>query len=154
MDGAQNLIQFVAKMLNDPSANPLLLVDTLQDESNWRTAYENARNWAELMASGVNLSTFVTPEIYIRSQMEADVSWSLGQNKRDDLPDPVAATLDFYNLFVKMFGQQAGIGGRECDVAGAEEFRWRAGHALPGRDRRIRRVAVPEPVLSLPEPGD
>ena len=36
VDGAQNLMQFVAKMLNDPSANPSLLVDTLQDESNWR----------------------------------------------------------------------------------------------------------------------
>ncbi|HEY4089570.1 MAG TPA: hypothetical protein VGM43_26770, partial [Bryobacteraceae bacterium] len=107
VDGGINLMQWASKMLNDPSANPLLLVDTLQDESNWRTAYENARNWAELMASGVNLSTFVPPDIYIRSQMEADVAWSLGQNKRDDLADPVAATLDFYNLYVKMFGQQA-----------------------------------------------
>ena len=106
VDGAQNLIQFVAKMLNDPSANPILLIDTLQDQSNWRKAYENARNWAELMSSGLNLSRFITPDIYIRSQMEADVSWALGQNKHDDLPDPVAATQDFYNLFVKMFGQK------------------------------------------------
>src|SRR5690242_10767930 len=36
VDGTQNLMQFVAKMLNDPSANPALLVDTLQDDSNWR----------------------------------------------------------------------------------------------------------------------
>jgi hypothetical protein len=106
VDGAQNLMQFVAKMLNDPSANPQLLVDTLQDQSNWRTAYEDARNWAELMSSGLNLSRFVKPDVYIRCQMEADVSWALGQDKRDDLPDPIAATLDFYNLFVKMFGQK------------------------------------------------
>jgi hypothetical protein len=106
VDGAQNLMQFVAKMLNDPSANPSLLIDTLQDESNWRTAYEDARNWAELMSSGLNLSRLIPPDIYIRSQMEADVSWSLGQNKQDDLPDPVAATLDVYNLFVKMFGEK------------------------------------------------
>ena len=106
VDGSQNLMQFVAKMLNDPSANPSLLIDTLQDESNWRTAYEDARNWAELMSSGLNLSRLITPDIYIRSQMEADVSWSLGQNKQDNLPDPVEATLDFYKLFVKMFGEK------------------------------------------------
>ena len=106
VDGAQNLMQFVAKMLNDPSANPSLLVDTLQDESNWRTAYENARNWAELNASGLKISTFIkNPEIYIRCQMEADVSWALGQNKQDNLPDPAAATQDLYNLFVQMFGK-------------------------------------------------
>jgi hypothetical protein len=106
VDGMQNLMQFVAKMLNDPSANPSLLMDTLQDESNWRTAYEDARNWAELMTSGLNLSRIITPDIYIRSQMEADVSWALGQNKQDNLPDPVAATLDFYKLFVQMFGEK------------------------------------------------
>jgi len=106
VDGSQNLMQFVAKMLNDPSANPSLLIDTLQDESNWRTAYEDARNWSELMSSGLNLSRLLTPDIYIRSQMEADVSWALGQNKQDNLPDPVAATLDFYNLYVKIFGQK------------------------------------------------
>ncbi|HEY3840282.1 MAG TPA: hypothetical protein VGL72_27100 [Bryobacteraceae bacterium] len=106
VDGAQNLMQFVAKMLNDPSANPGLLIDTLQDDSNWRKAYEDARNWSELMSSGLNLSKFVAPDVYIRSQMEADVTWSLGQNKRDDIPDPVAATLEFYQLFVKMFGEK------------------------------------------------
>ncbi len=106
VDGSQNLMQFVAKMLNDPSANPSLLIDTLQDESNWRHAYEDARNWSELMSSGLNLSKFVPPDVYIRSQMEADVSWALGQNKRDDLPDPVAATKDVYDLFVTMFGKQ------------------------------------------------
>jgi hypothetical protein len=106
VDGGQNLIQWAAKMLNDPSANPMLLADTLQDESNWRRAYEDARNWAELMSSGLNLSKFVPPDVYIRSQMEADVSWALGQNKRDDLPDPVAATKEIYDLFVKMFGKQ------------------------------------------------
>ena len=106
VDGAQNLMQFVAKMLGDPSANPSLLVDTLQDQSNWRKAYEDARNWSELMSSGLNLSKFVQPDVYIRSQMEADVTWSLGQNKHDDIPDPVAATLEFYKQFVKMFGEK------------------------------------------------
>jgi hypothetical protein len=106
VDGSQNLMQFVAKMLGDPSSNPILLIDTLQDESNWRHAYEDARNWSELMSSGLNLSKFVPPDVYIRSQMEADVSWALGQNKRDDLPDPVAATKDVYDLFVTMFGKQ------------------------------------------------
>ncbi len=106
VDGAQNLMQFVSKMLGDPSANPSLLVDTLQDNSNWRKAYEDARNWSEMMSSGLNLTKFVAPDIYIRSQMEADVTWSLGQNKRDDLPDPVAATKDVYDLFVEMFGKQ------------------------------------------------
>ena len=106
VDGSQNLMQFVAKMLNDPSANPSLLVDTLQNESNWRNAYEDARNWAELMSSGLNLSRFVTPEVYIRSQMEADVMWALGQNKPEDLPDPAVSTLEFYKLFVKMFGEK------------------------------------------------
>jgi hypothetical protein len=109
VDGAQNLMQFVAKMLNDPSANPSLLIDTLQDQSNWRTAYEDARNWAELMSSGLSLSRLIKPDnadIYIRSQMEADVSWALGQNKQDDLPNPAAATKEVYDLFVTMFGRK------------------------------------------------
>jgi hypothetical protein len=108
VDGAQNLMQFVAKMLNDPSANPSLLIDTLQDDSNWRKAYENARNWAELMSSGVDLTKLLIkhPDVYIKCQMEADVSWALGQNKQDDLPDPVAATRKLYDLFAQkdMFG--------------------------------------------------
>jgi hypothetical protein len=108
VDGSRNLMQFVARMLNDPSANPSLLIDTLQDESNWRSAYEDARNWAELMSSGLNLSRFIKPDVYIRSQMEADVSWALGQDKRDDLPDPVAATKKLYDLFAEkeMFGEK------------------------------------------------
>ena len=106
VDGAQNLMNFVAKMLHDPAANPQLLIDTLEDQSNWRTAYENARNWAELNASGLKISSFVKdPEIYIRCQMEADVTWALGQNQKDDLPDPAAATEDFYKLLVQMFGR-------------------------------------------------
>ena len=32
---SRDLMQFVAKMLNDPSANPVLLVDALRDKSNF-----------------------------------------------------------------------------------------------------------------------
>jgi hypothetical protein len=106
VDGAQKLIQFAAKILNDATANPMLMMDTLQDDSNWRRAYEDARNWSELMSSGLLLSKFVKPDVYIRCQMEADVSWALGQNKVDNLPDPVAATKEVYDLFVEMFGRQ------------------------------------------------
>ncbi|HWE53597.1 MAG TPA: hypothetical protein VG273_27655 [Bryobacteraceae bacterium] len=103
-DAGLPLIQFAAKMLNDPSANPLLLVDALQDRSHFRDAYEHARNWAELLASGVDISK-MDPEIYICSQMEADVSWTQGLDKPDDLPEPVEATHELYKLFVKMFGE-------------------------------------------------
>ena len=98
------LIQFAAKMLNDPSANPILLVDALRDRSHFRDAYEHARNWAELLASGVDISK-MDPEIYIRSQMEADVSWTQGLDKPDDVPEPVEAAHDLYKKFVEMFGE-------------------------------------------------
>jgi hypothetical protein len=102
-DAGVPLIQFAAKMLNDPSANPMLLADALQDRSHFRDAYEHARNWAELLASGVDISK-MDPEIYIRSQMEADVSWTQGSDKPDDVPEPVEATHDLYKKFVEMFG--------------------------------------------------
>ena len=110
-DAGIALMQNVAKLLNDPSANPVLMVDALQDTSHFREAYEDARNWAEFMASGVNLSQYYkdNPEVYIHRQMEADVAWTLGQNKPYDIVEPVKATQDLYDLFAKegMFGKQA-----------------------------------------------
>ena len=104
-DASLALMQSVARLLNDPSANPALMVDAMRDNSHFREAYEDARNWAELLASGVDISR-MDPEFYIRGQMEADVSWTLGQNKPDDLPEPVNATHQLYTLFVQMFGEK------------------------------------------------
>ncbi len=102
VDGSQALIQFAAKYLNDPSANPRLLVDAMRDKSNFRAAYEDARNWAELLASGVDISG-MNPDLYIRSQMEADVSWTLGLDKPDKLPEPADSANLLYQTFVKLF---------------------------------------------------
>jgi hypothetical protein len=103
VDAGVPLLQWASKMLNDPSANPILLVDALRNRSHYRDAYEHARNWAELLASGVNISK-MDPEIYMRSQMEADVSWTQGLDKPDDVPEPTEAAHDLYTKFVEMFG--------------------------------------------------
>src|ERR1035441_6722186 len=50
-------------------ATPLLIAKAVQDRSNWRKAYEDARNWAELMSSGLDISKYVTPQVYLVSQI-------------------------------------------------------------------------------------
>ena len=87
-------------------ANPMLLATAVQDKSNWRKAYEDARNWAEFMSSGKDISKYIRPEAYIRNQMEAGVCLTLARAKPADLPIPAAAALDLYNLFAKMFGEK------------------------------------------------
>src|ERR1035437_2698370 len=67
-------------------ANPMLLATAVQDKSNWRKAYEDARNWAEFMSSGKDISKYIRPEAYIRNQMEADVCLTLARAKPADLP--------------------------------------------------------------------
>jgi hypothetical protein len=87
-------------------ANPALLAVAVKDNSNWHKAYLDARNWAEFMSSGKDIAKYLTPEVYIRSQMEADVCGALGLAKPADLPDPEGAALDLYKLFVKAFGEK------------------------------------------------
>jgi hypothetical protein len=87
-------------------ASPLLIAAAVQDKSNWRKAYEDARNWAEFLSSGLDISKYVTPQVYLVNQMELVVSLSLAHSKPEDLPDPKAASLDLYNLFVKSFGEK------------------------------------------------
>jgi hypothetical protein len=87
-------------------ASPLLIAAAVQDKSNWRKAYEDARNWAEFLSSGLDISKYVTPQVYLVNQMELVVSLSLARSKPEDLPDPKAASLDLYNLFVKSFGEK------------------------------------------------
>src|ERR1035437_9276675 len=87
-------------------ANPMLLATAGQDKSNWRKAYEKARNWAEFMSSGKDISKYIEPRAYILEQMEADVCLTLARAKPADLPIPTAAALDLYNLFAKMFGEK------------------------------------------------
>jgi hypothetical protein len=87
-------------------ANPIIFADIVQDKSNWRKAYEDARNWAELMSGGVDLSKYMTPQAYIVNQFESDVCLVLAAAKPADLPDPGAAARDLYALFVKAFGEK------------------------------------------------
>ncbi len=87
-------------------ATPFILATAIQDRSNWRRAYEDARNWSEFMSSGLDISKYVTPKVYLHKQMEAEVSWVLGRSKPAELPDPIAATHELYELFVKMFGEK------------------------------------------------
>jgi hypothetical protein len=87
-------------------ANPMLLAKAIQDQSNWRKAYENARNWAEFISSGLDISKYLTPRVYMLNQMEAEVALLLARAKTPDVPDATAATSDLYNLFVKMFGEK------------------------------------------------
>lgn len=83
-----------------------IMAKALQDKSNWRKQYEDARNWAEFMSSGLDVTKYLTPQVYLVNQMEADVSMGLARSKPADLPDPKASSMDLYNLFVKAFGEK------------------------------------------------
>ena len=87
-------------------ATPFIIVTALKDRSNWRKAYEDARNWAEFESSGLDVSKYVTPKAYLLHQMEADVSLVNAKAKPADLPDPVVATRELYDQLVKMFGEK------------------------------------------------
>ena len=111
-------------------ATPMILATAVQDKSNWRKAYEHARNWAEFMSSGLDVSKYLTPQIYILNQMEADVSFVLGRSKPADLPDPAAATRDLYNLFVKMFGEKEVVAAAE-NVLRMPKIPWAVSPSAP-----------------------
>jgi hypothetical protein len=87
-------------------ATPFILATAIQDKSNYRKAYERARNWAEFMSGGADMSKHLTPQAYMLHQMESDVSWVLEQSKSAAMPDGEAATRDLYNFFEKTFGQK------------------------------------------------
>ncbi|MFN8006020.1 MAG: hypothetical protein U0V70_03105 [Terriglobia bacterium] len=87
-------------------ATPLIIVSAIQDKSNWRKAYEDARNWSEFISSGLDVPKYVTPQVYLLRQMEADVILFLEAGKPADLPDPTATAVEMYNLLVKMFGEK------------------------------------------------
>lgn len=87
-------------------ATPFIIATAVRDRSNWRKAYEDARNWAEFVSSGLDVSKYVTPKAYLLHQMEADVSLVNAKAKPADLPDPMVATRQLYDQFVKMFGEK------------------------------------------------
>lgn len=87
-------------------ATPFILATAMKDRSNWRKAYEDARDWAEFVSSGLDISKYVTPNAYILHQMEADVSSVLARPKAAELPDPSVSARELYDLFVKMFGEK------------------------------------------------
>ncbi len=87
-------------------ASPLIIAEAVKDKSNWRNAYEDARNWAEFLSSGLDISKYVTPQVYLINQMESDVTMSLARSKPADLPDPKGSSMDLYNFFVKTFGEK------------------------------------------------
>jgi hypothetical protein len=87
-------------------ATPFIMATAIKDRSNWRKAYEDARNWAEFTSSGLDISKYVTPKSYLFHQMEADVNLVNAKAKPADLPDPMVATKELYDQFVKMFGEK------------------------------------------------
>lgn len=87
-------------------ATPLILATAIKDQSNYRRAYEQARDWAEFESSGLDISKYISPQAYILNQMESDVSFVLGRSKPADIPDPALATRELYNQFVKTFGEK------------------------------------------------
>src|SRR5437660_3962558 len=87
-------------------ATPFILATAIKDRSNWRKAYEDARNWAEFVSSGLDVSKFVTPKAYLFHQMEADVNLVNAKAKPADLPEPIGAAKELYDQFVKMFGEK------------------------------------------------
>jgi hypothetical protein len=87
-------------------ATPFIIVTALKDRSNWRKAYEDARNWSEFLSSGLDVSKYLTPKAYLLHQMEAGVSLVNAKAKPADLPDPTVATRELYDQFMKMFGEK------------------------------------------------
>jgi hypothetical protein len=87
-------------------ATPFILATAIKDRSNWRKAYEEARDWAEFISSGLDISKYVTPHVYLLHQMEADVSSVLARSKPAELPDPTVSAKELYDLLVKMFGEK------------------------------------------------
>ena len=87
-------------------AQPQIIAEAVIDKSHWRRAYEDARNWAEFLSSGLDISKYVTPQVYLVNQMESDVASALARSKPADLPDPKASSLDLYDFFVKTFGEK------------------------------------------------
>jgi len=94
------------RVVDGTFTNPVIYATAYTDLSNWRRAYEDARNWAEFLASGLDIRKYLTPQVYIVNQMEADVAATLARSKPKDLPDPRAASMDLYNFFVKNFGEK------------------------------------------------
>jgi hypothetical protein len=89
-------------------ATPFIMATAIKDRSNGRKAYEESRDWAELISSGLDISEYLEPEVYIRQQMETAVSVVLARSKPADLPDPWASAKELYDLFVKMFDKDGG----------------------------------------------
>jgi hypothetical protein len=87
-------------------AQPQIVAEAYVDKSHWRRAYEDARNWAEFLSSGLDITKYVTPQVYLINQMESDVAFVLARSKPADLPEPKAASMDLYNFFVKTFGEK------------------------------------------------
>jgi hypothetical protein len=87
-------------------AQPQIIAEAVVDKSAWRRAYEDARNWAEFLSSGLDISKYVTPQVYLVNQMESGVTMALARSKPAELPDPKASSVDLYNFFVKNFGEK------------------------------------------------
>ena len=87
-------------------AQPQIIAEAVVDKSAWRRAYEDARNWAEFLSSGLDISKYVTPQVYLVNQMESGITMALARSKPADLPDPKASSVDLYNFFVKNFGEK------------------------------------------------
>jgi hypothetical protein len=90
-------------------AQPQILLEAIQDKSHWSMAYKDTRDWAEILSSGLDISKYVPPKVYMVNQMESDVASSLGLSKPADLDlpdDPKASSLALYDFFEKNFGKE------------------------------------------------
>jgi hypothetical protein len=87
-------------------ASPAAVAEAYVDHTSWKRAYEDARNWAEFLSSGLDITKYIMPKDYLVRQMEAAVALTMERSKPADFQEPLAAALDLYNLFVKMFGEK------------------------------------------------
>jgi hypothetical protein len=83
-----------------------IMKTAIEDRSNYRRAYEDGRNWAEFMASGLDIRKYLTPQVYMVNEMEADIALAAAKSKPKDLPEPKRVSVDLYNFFVKNFGEK------------------------------------------------
>jgi hypothetical protein len=103
--------------------NPLPLGLAISQPSSRRQAYERAQYWAEILASGVDLRKYFTPELYMQLTMETRVSVQLGAAETPDIPDCQAATVALYQTLVRIMGEKE-VANAAAAVLAAPKSAW------------------------------
>ena len=88
----------------DIMVNPVVLAVAVTQPSGRRQAYERAQYWSEVLASGIDLKKYYTPELYLQLSLEARVSTRLGEAQTADIPDCQVETVALYGTLARIFG--------------------------------------------------